>query len=115
MQRAGHNLGQNGAEATVSFRVIARLTGPWSGLRFNQMTDTQTTPDVNVVVSLRRRRALKDLLAREPQGRHLRVYVEQGGCSGMHTAMFDERRDGDAASEQLGVRWWMLRRHLHGR
>lgn len=37
-------------------------------------------------------------------GKFLRVYVEQGGCSGMQYSMvFDEKREGDAVSEQQGV------------
>ena len=37
-------------------------------------------------------------------GKFLRVYVEQGGCSGMQYGMvFDERRDGDVTCEQNGV------------
>jgi len=45
-------------------------------------------------------------LATQPDnaGKFLRVYVEQGGCSGMQYGMvFDEKRDGDAISEQAGV------------
>lgn len=38
-------------------------------------------------------------------GKHFRVYVEQGGCSGMQYGMvFDEQRDGDVVGEQEGVR-----------
>ena len=37
-------------------------------------------------------------------GKAFRIYVEKGGCSGMQYGMvFDEARDGDLASEQLGV------------
>jgi iron-sulfur cluster assembly accessory protein len=37
-------------------------------------------------------------------GKFLRIYVEQGGCSGMQYGMvFDEQRAGDAISEQGGV------------
>ncbi len=46
------------------------------------------------------------MLAKEtdPAGRGLRVYVEQGGCSGLQYGMvFDEKRDGDTAVEQHGV------------
>jgi iron-sulfur cluster assembly protein len=40
----------------------------------------------------------------ENAGKNFRVYVEQGGCSGMQYGMvFDEKRDGDLASEQHGV------------
>lgn len=49
---------------------------------------------------------IKHLAAADPQntGKHLRVYVEQGGCSGMQYGMtFDERREGDAVVEMHGV------------
>ena len=37
-------------------------------------------------------------------GKTLRVYVEQGGCSGMQYGLvFDEHRDGDLSVEQGGV------------
>jgi iron-sulfur cluster assembly accessory protein len=40
----------------------------------------------------------------ENAGKHMRFYVEQGGCSGMQYGMvFDERRDGDLAAENEGV------------
>lgn len=40
----------------------------------------------------------------ENAGKNFRIYVEQGGCSGMQYGMvFDEKRDGDFASEQHGV------------
>ena len=45
-------------------------------------------------------------LAMQPDnaGKALRVYVEQGGCSGMQYGLvFDERRDGDLSVEQDGV------------
>jgi iron-sulfur cluster assembly accessory protein len=48
---------------------------------------------------------VKGLLAKpENVGKTMRVYVEKGGCSGMQYGMvFDEKRDGDIASEQDGV------------
>ncbi|HMP84562.1 MAG TPA: iron-sulfur cluster assembly accessory protein [Verrucomicrobiota bacterium] len=48
---------------------------------------------------------IKSLLTRpENEGKLFRVYVEQGGCSGMQYGMvFDERRDGDLVTEQHGV------------
>ncbi len=37
-------------------------------------------------------------------GKALRVYVEQGGCSGMQYGLvFDEKREGDQVNEQGGV------------
>ena len=40
----------------------------------------------------------------ENVGKTLRVYVEQGGCSGMQYSMtFDEKRPNDATSEMHGV------------
>jgi iron-sulfur cluster assembly protein len=40
----------------------------------------------------------------ENAGKHLRVYVEQGGCSGMQYGMvFDERRANDLGAEFGGV------------
>jgi iron-sulfur cluster assembly accessory protein len=48
---------------------------------------------------------VKSLLQKaENAGKYLRVYVEQGGCSGMQYAMtFDEKRPDDAVSEGHGV------------
>jgi iron-sulfur cluster assembly accessory protein len=48
---------------------------------------------------------IKSLLALpENAGKTLRIFVEQGGCSGMQYGMvFDEKRDGDLASEQHRV------------
>jgi len=47
---------------------------------------------------------VKHLLTQpENSGKHLRVYVEQGGCSGMQYGMvFDEKRDGDSIAGQEG-------------
>ena len=40
----------------------------------------------------------------ENAGKILRVYVENGGCSGMQYGMvFDEARDGDVRGESFGV------------
>jgi len=40
----------------------------------------------------------------ENAGKHMRFYVEQGGCSGMQYGMiFDEKRDGDIVSDHDGV------------
>jgi iron-sulfur cluster assembly protein/iron-sulfur cluster insertion protein len=47
----------------------------------------------------------KSLLALpENAGKNFRVYVEQGGCSGMQYGMvFDEKREGDLVGEENGV------------
>ena len=40
----------------------------------------------------------------ENAGKHMRYYVEQGGCSGMQYGMiFDERRDGDLVASEDGI------------
>jgi iron-sulfur cluster assembly accessory protein len=68
------------------------------------MHETATTENrVNLTASAAA--AVKHLLAQpENAGKHLRVYVEQGGCSGMQYGMvFDEKRDADLIAEQGGV------------
>jgi len=64
---------------------------------------TAVEPVINLTTSAAQEiRSL--LLKPENAGKTLRVYVEQGGCSGMQYAMtFDERRPDDAASEMHGV------------
>ncbi|HEV2453197.1 MAG TPA: iron-sulfur cluster assembly accessory protein [Verrucomicrobiae bacterium] len=51
------------------------------------------------------REEVKTQLAKsENAGKNLRLYIEQGGCSGMQYGMvFDEKRDGDLVSEDEGV------------
>ena len=68
------------------------------------MTETLSTGDV-VGLTARAAAECKSLLALpENAGKNFRVYVEQGGCSGMQYGMvFDEKRDGDLASERDGV------------
>ena len=48
---------------------------------------------------------VKSLLTKpENAGKHMRFYVEQGGCSGMQYGMvFDEPRDGDLTGGKFGV------------
>ncbi|MGO8766518.1 MAG: iron-sulfur cluster insertion protein ErpA [Limisphaerales bacterium] len=48
---------------------------------------------------------VKSLLAKpENAGKNLRLYIEQGGCSGMQYGMvFDEKRDGDLVAQEEGV------------
>jgi iron-sulfur cluster assembly accessory protein len=49
---------------------------------------------------------VRALLAKsENAGKNLRLYIEQGGCSGMQYGMvFDESREGDLVSESEGVK-----------
>lgn len=64
------------------------------------------TLDTDLIVDLTEAAALevRQLLAKEPPGRHLRLYVEKGGCSGLQYGLvFDERREGDWAAEVQGV------------
>jgi iron-sulfur cluster assembly protein len=49
---------------------------------------------------------IKSMVGGNPEhaGKHLRVYVEEGGCSGMRYGMvFDEKRDEDLVTEAHGV------------
>ena len=68
------------------------------------MSETITTEPV---VSLTREAAeeTRSLLAKpENAGKSLRIFVEQGGCSGMqYNMVFDEKRDGDQVAEHHGV------------
>jgi|ERR1051325_8832946 iron-sulfur cluster assembly accessory protein len=68
------------------------------------MTDATTTEPI---ISLTRAAAdeVRSLQAKpENAGKFLRVYVEQGGCSGMQYGLvFDEKRDGDLVSEPDGL------------
>mgnify|MGYP003575124767 FL=1 len=51
-------------------------------------------------------REVKEMLAKEEngQGKGLRIFIEQGGCSGLSYGMvLDEPRDGDFSSEFHGV------------
>jgi len=68
------------------------------------MTDTTTNEPV-VRLTGNAAQELKELAAKpENAGKFLRVYVEQGGCSGMQYGLtFDEKRDGDLTAEQDGV------------
>jgi iron-sulfur cluster assembly accessory protein len=68
------------------------------------MTETTSTGTV-VGLTARAAAECKSLLSLpENAGKNFRVYVEQGGCSGMQYGMvFDEKRDGDLASQQHGV------------
>jgi iron-sulfur cluster assembly protein len=67
---------------------------------------SETASDAVITLTEAAAAEMKSMLAKEtgPAGRGLRVYVEQGGCSGLQYGMvFDEKRDGDSAVEQHGV------------
>ena len=68
------------------------------------MSQTATAENI-VILTAPAAVEVKHLLAQpENAGKHLRVYVEQGGCSGMQYGMvFDEKRDGDLISGFDGV------------
>ena len=69
------------------------------------MTETPATEPV-VSVTESAAAAAKSLLTQpENAGKLLRIFVEEGGCSGMQYGMvLDEKRDGDFLTEQHGVR-----------
>ena len=68
------------------------------------MDATATTVPV-VSVTQNAAEEIKSLLTQpENTAKHLRVFVEQGGCSGMQYSMtFDEQRSDDLVSSQYGV------------
>src|SRR5436190_20161915 len=67
----------------------------------------ETKPATEPVITLTKSAAeeVRSILATpENQGKNLRVYVEQGGCSGMQYSMtFDEQRADDYSSVMHGV------------
>src|SRR5436853_4115756 len=69
--------------------------------------NVEMTAATNSVVQLTPSAAeeVKSLLGKpENAGKNLRVYVEQGGCSGMQYSMtFDEKRPDDLAAEFHGI------------
>src|SRR5471032_679671 len=66
---------------------------------------TELTTETILTLTPRAAAEVKDILTKpENTGKNFRVYVEQGGCSGMQYGMvFDEKRDGDFVAEQHGV------------
>ena len=81
---------------------MSHLTCRPDELIFLPMTLTSET-----ILTLTPRAAaeVKDILTQpDNAGKNFRVFVEQGGCSGMQYGMvFDERRDGDFISEHDGI------------
>ena len=70
--------------------------------------DTTTEAKPESVVSLTESAAnhIKDLLTEQPEnaGKALRVYVEDGGCSGLQYGLtFDQKREKDLTVEYFGV------------
>ncbi|MEW6158752.1 MAG: iron-sulfur cluster assembly accessory protein [Verrucomicrobiota bacterium] len=65
---------------------------------------TQTEPVISLTESAANQ--VRSLLAADPdaQTKRFRVFIEDGGCSGMQYGMvFDEQREGDVTSEWFGV------------
>ncbi|EEF60165.1 HesB/IscA family protein [Pedosphaera parvula] len=68
--------------------------------------NTSTPADSVITVTENAASQIRHLVAQDPQnaGKHLRVYVEQGGCSGMQYSMvFDEKRPDDLITDMHGV------------
>jgi iron-sulfur cluster assembly protein/iron-sulfur cluster insertion protein len=65
----------------------------------------ETTDETILTLTPRAAAEVKEILTKpENAGKQFRVFVEQGGCSGMQYGMvFDEPREGDSASAQEGV------------
>jgi len=68
------------------------------------MSEVITNPNV-VTLTANAVAEVRSLLTKpENAGKHMRFYVEQGGCSGMQYGMvFDESRDGDLIADNAGV------------
>ena len=63
------------------------------------------TKETIVTLTPRAVTEIREILQKpENAGKNFRVFVEQGGCSGMQYGMvFDEQREGDFVSEESGV------------
>jgi len=83
------------------------------------MSESRTIAEPVVSLTPNAAAEIKILRAKpENAGKHLRLYVEKGGCSGMQYGMtFDEQREGDLVVEQGGVTALVdafSARYLHG-
>ena len=68
------------------------------------MEANETTESVISLSEIAAEEVKVQLTKPENAGKHLRVYVEQGGCSGMQYSMvFDEQRPDDIAAEIHGL------------
>jgi len=67
--------------------------------------EVNTTAEPVVIITENAAGEVRSLLQKsENAGKTLRVYVEQGGCSGMQYSMvFDEKRPDDLSAEMHGV------------
>jgi iron-sulfur cluster assembly accessory protein len=67
--------------------------------------NSETTIDPVITVSEQAAAEIKSILTQpDNAGKRLRVYVEQGGCSGMQYSMtFDEQRPDDLFAQMHGV------------
>jgi len=67
--------------------------------------ETVTTSEPVISLTPGAAAEVKNILTQpENAGKNLRVYVEQGGCSGMQYSMiFDEKRPDDLSAEMHGV------------
>jgi len=67
--------------------------------------DASTTTSPIITLTENAAEEVKDILKQpENAGKTMRIYVEQGGCSGMQYSMvFDEKRPDDIAAEMHGV------------
>jgi len=67
--------------------------------------ETVTTSEPVISLTPGAAEEVKNILTQpENAGKTLRVYVEQGGCSGMQYSMiFDEKRSDDLSAEMHGV------------
>ena len=77
-------------------------------VRLNQQLRMNAIISTEPVISVTESAAgeIRHLIESKPEnnGKHLRVFVEPGGCSGMQYGMvFDEKRDNDFQSEKFGV------------
>jgi iron-sulfur cluster assembly accessory protein len=83
------------------------LTPVQAKLKFFQKLNMEITADTTSVIEVTPSAAeeVKSLLGKpENAGKHLRLYVEQGGCSGMQYSLtFDEKRPEDLTSERHGL------------